>query len=124
MVIATLCLFVLACSLLGSGTNTFIKQKANASKTIKAILFLKEGGATVPISYQVSVIPYNNSLDNDDPGNVFTVDTDHGKTYLDSGSINFTWLSNTILQIDYDKKLRTFIMEQKVDDISVEYKAR
>ena len=49
---------------------------------------------------------------------------DHGKTWLNSTSINFTWRSNDTLQIDYDKKLRTFIQEKNVDDITIIFKAR
>ncbi|MHA4847188.1 hypothetical protein ACX0G7_23685 [Flavitalea antarctica] len=57
-------------------------------------------------------------------GNAFTVDTDHGKTWLAFTSINYIWRSNDILQIDYDKKLRPFIQEKKADDVTIIYKVR
>jgi len=113
-----------SCSLLGDGSDTIIKQSINERHDKKAILFLREAGATVSDSYQVTVMDYGDKFDTTEVGNTFTVDTDLGKTWLDSASINFTWLSNDTLQIDYDKKLRTFIQEKKVEDVTIIYKAR
>jgi hypothetical protein len=107
-----------------TGTNTLIKESSNKRHHKKAILFLKEAGATVTDSYQVTVCDNDHTLDKGEVGNAFTVDTDHGKTWLDSSSINFTWLSSDTLQIDYDKKLRTFIQENKVQEVTLIYKAR
>ena len=111
-------------SLNDTGTNTLIKESSNQRHDKKAILFLKEAGATVADSYQVSVCDNDHTLNKGEVGNTFTVDTNHGNTSLDTTSINFTWLSNDTLQIDYDKKLRTFIQEKKVDDVTVLYNAR
>jgi hypothetical protein len=111
-------------SAMSDGSDTVIKESSNKQQDKKAILFLREAGATVSDSYQVTVMDYNNKFDTTEVGNTFTVDPDHGKTWLDSASINFTWLSNDTLQIDYDKKLRTFIQEKKVEDVTIIYKAR
>jgi hypothetical protein len=114
-----------SCSLLSdTGTNTLIKESSNKRHDKKAILFLKEAAATVPDSYQVTVCDNDHTLDKGEVGNAFRVDTDHGKTWLDSSSINFTWLSSDTLQIDYDKKLRTFIQENKVQGVTLMYSAR
>ena len=85
---------------------------------------MREAGATVSDSYQVTVTDYNNRFDTTEVGNTFTVDTNHGKTWLDSASINFTWRSSDTLQIDYDKRPRTFIQEEKVDDVTIIYRPR
>lgn len=111
-------------SLIDTGTNTLIKESSNKRDDKKAILFLKEAGATVADSYQVTVCDNDHALDKGEVGNTFTVDTDHGKTWLDSSSINFNWLSSDTLQIDYDKKLRTFIQENKVQGVTLIYRAR
>ena len=87
-------------------------------------MFLKEAGATVSDSYQVTICDNDHTLDNEEVGNTFTVDTNHGETFLDTASINFTWLSNDSLQIDYDKKLRTFIQKKKVKGVTIIYNAR
>jgi len=111
-------------SLSDSATNTLIKESANNRNEKKAILFLKEAGATVTDSYQVTVCSNSHRLDKNEVGNTFTVDTNHGDTVLDTTSINFVWLGNDTLQIDYDRKLRTFIQQGKVVGVTIIYKAR
>jgi hypothetical protein len=111
-------------SLSDTGTNTLIKKSSNQRHDKKAILFLKEAGATVADSYQVTICDNDHTLDKAEVGNTFTVDTNHGETSLDTASINFIWLGNDTLQIDYDQKLRTFIQEKQVDNITIIYKAR
>ena len=75
-------------------------------------------------SYQVTVCDINYTLNKEEAGNTFTVDEDHGVARLDSTSINFTWISDDSLQIDYDNKLRTFIQEKKVEGVGISYNAR
>ncbi len=113
-----------SCSLLGDGANTLIKESSNKRHYKKAVLFLREAGATVSDSYQVTVMDYSNKFDKSQVGNTFTVDTNHGETWFDSASINFSWLSDDILLIDFDKKLRTFIQEKKVQGVTIIYKPR
>jgi hypothetical protein len=107
-----------------TGTNTLIKELSNKSHNKKAILFLKEAGASVSDSYQVTITDINHILDNNEVGNTFTVDTDHDNTHLDKTSIKLTWLSGSILQIDYDKRLRAFIQEKSISGVSIIYKSR
>jgi len=113
-----------SCIFTDTGTNTLLKETANKTQTKKAILFLKEAGATVADSYQVTVANNDHNFDKSEVGNAFTVDTNHGDTWFNTNSINFTWLSKDTLQIDYDKKLRTFIQENKVDGVTIIYKPR
>lgn len=56
--------------------------------------------------------------------NAFIVYTNHDSTFLNNMSINFTWLNNYLLQIDYDKKLRTFIQEEKIEGVTLVYRPR
>ena len=90
----------------------------------KAILFLKEGNATADNSLQVTVTGHDHQLDKKEVGNTFSVDSDHNATNQDSSSINFTWLANDTLRIDYDKKLRTFTQESNVEGVIIIYEAR
>ena len=117
----------MACSPLAgnTGTNTFVKESSNGRHSKKAILFLKEAGATVADSYQVTIANIQHALDTtDEVGNTFTVDENHGATLLDTNSVGFTWLDNDTLQIDYDKKLRTFTQKSHVDGVTIVYKPR
>jgi hypothetical protein len=106
------------------GPNTLIKESYNPQKSKKAILFQKGGNATSDNSLQVSIVGYNYELDNREVGNTFTVDSDHNKTMEDLDSINFTWLSNDTLKIDFDKKLRVFIQNRSVNGVTIIYDSR
>jgi hypothetical protein len=106
------------------GKNYSLKEAYNKKGSKKAILFSKEGNATSDNSLQVTVEGYDYKFDKTAVGNTFTVDSDHNSAKQDSSSINFTWLTNDTLQIDYDKKLRVFIQEKKVEDVVVLYKSR
>ena len=108
----------------GGGSDTLLKQSSNKQKNKKVVLFLRQSGATVGDSYQVSIMDYNENFDTSEVGNTFTVDDNHGKTGLDSTSVNFNWLSNDTLQIDYDKNLRTFSQETYLQKIVIVYKPR
>lgn len=120
--ILTLTLSLTSCFSLGedTGLNTFVKESSNSRHDKKVILFLKESALSSD-SYQVIVCDNNHKLDKGEVGNTFTVDTNHGETFLGTESINFTWFGNDTLQIAYDKKLRTFIQEKKIDDVVIIY---
>ena len=111
-------------SLVGDPSTTFIKSSNNFNNTKKAVLLLSTGNATVDFSLQVSIYNYDYKLSGKELGNTFTVDRNHSETGLDSSSINFHWLGNDTLQIDYDKKLRTFIQGTKVNKVTVLYQPR
>jgi hypothetical protein len=104
------------------GANKLIKESANKMHTMKVVLFLREGGATVGDSYQVSIEDYKSAFDTSMVGNTFTVDGDHGKARLIPTAINFKWLANNSIEICYDKNLRTFIKKQTVNGVLVVYK--
>lgn len=107
---------------LSNGTNTIIKQLANPNKTKKVILFSREAGATVDNSYQLSIIDFNSKFDTTSVGNTFTVDADHNeKLSLRPDLVNLKWISNDTLKIEYNSGLRTFIKNEKVDNIKVIY---
>jgi hypothetical protein len=123
--ITILTITFVSCFSLGgdTGINIFVKESSNERHDKKAILFLKEASLSSD-SYQVMVCNNNHKLGKGEVGNVFTVDTNYDSTFLDKKSINFTWLSNDTLQIDYDKKLRTFIQEKNIDEVTIIYKPR
>ena len=104
-----------------TGENTVSRIIYNPSKNKQVILFTKDGDATVPNSIQVSILDGNEKLDKSEGGNTFTLKYD---ALLDSNTINFKWLDDTHLLINYDKKLQTYIQNNKVNNVLIEYKAQ
>ncbi len=109
------------CLDLEDSTNMLIKDIPNVAHTKKAILFLKEAGATAADSYQLSIVDYDKEFDKSANGNTFIVDDDHGSARLNPECIELRWLSNERLLIIYDKKLRTFLQEKSVEGVVVNY---
>jgi len=108
----------------GEPHTTLVKASPNYAKTKKAVLLQNDGDATVDLSFQVSVLDYETKLSGTELGNTFTVDRNHGATGLDSASIEFNWLSDDTLQIDFDQMLRTFIQQKRVNGVAIIYKPR
>jgi hypothetical protein len=123
--LSMLCLISLGISciqIFEPGPATFVKSIENSSNNKQAIMFIKGGNATSADSYQISIKSTDEKLGAVEVGNTFTCDGDHGKAFPDSNSIKMQWLTNTNLQITYDKNIRTFVKEKKVDGIDVVYK--
>ena len=110
--------------LVGDSVNSLITDKANIVHTKKAMLFLKEGGATESDSYQVSIVGYHEQFDTLAVGNTFIVDSDHGKAWLNPKCIELKWLANDTLAITYDSKLRTFLQNKTVGSVTVIYQQK
>lgn len=104
-----------------TGENTVSRIIYNPSKNKQVILFTKDGDATVPNSIQVSILDGNEKLDKSEGGNTFTLKHD---ALLDSNAINFKWLDDVHLLITYNKKLQTYIQNNKVNNVLIEYKAQ
>lgn len=106
---------------MSDGADQIITESYNGARSKKAILFLREAGATVADSYQVSVIDYDMPFDTTSVGNAFTADDNHGKADFSGGAIKLKWISDDTLKINYNKKLRTFIQQNKVDNVVIVY---
>ena len=93
----------------------------NPGKTKKGVVFQSSGNATVGLSLHVSILSFESKSLGSEVGNTFIVDGNHGATRLDSSSINLKWISNDNLQIKYDKKLRSFLKNSKVNGVKIIY---
>lgn len=113
-----------SCLNMGDGTDRIIKEIPNNKHNKKAVLFLREAGATVGDSYQLSIVDYKETFDTTAVGNTFTFDDDHGKARLDPKCIDIKWPSNDTVELRYDKMLRTFIQEKAVDGVTIVYKTK
>jgi hypothetical protein len=121
----TLSVFATSCfQIFDSGPNKILKESYNREQSKKAILFLKGGNATTDNSLQVTISDYDYELDKTEVGNTLTTDTDHNKTNLDSASVNFKWISNDTILLDYDKNLRIFLRNEIVNGVYVKYLSR
>ena len=117
-----LTLFLSSCfELFDDGTNTLMKSSSNNLKTKKAVSFLKSGNATTGESLHVSILNHDQDLEDTENGNALTTDSNHGRIILDSGAIDFRWISNDSLLITYDKDLRTFTKLHEANDIRIRY---
>lgn len=121
--ILTFC-FTSCLNLTSASNSTILKSISNNNQTKKAIILDNDGNATVDNSLQVFIGKFDYKISGNEIGNVFIVDRNHGATGLNLNSINLTWLSDDTLLIDYDKKLRTFTKENKIDNITIIYKER
>ncbi len=119
----TVLLFV-SCGFPLDTSSIMIKENFNPRKTRRAVLLENDENATVGYSLQVSIYKSSYKLSGKEIGNTFTVDDNHGASSLDSTSINFQWVSDDTLMIDYKRNLRTFIQEKSIEGVNILYKPR
>jgi len=117
------CLLISSCNILGDTKNELIKEESDCNSEHKAILFLKYAGATADNSIQVSIIKKQQKLNDKMGGNIFTADSDHGRTVIDNSSASFEWMSCDTLRITYDSRLRIFNQQSIYKDFVIIYKA-
>ena len=91
----------------------------------KAVLFVRDCGATTGFSTQVSLLRSNAQLKNGS-GNLFIADTDHGK--IPSGQkggpeVRIVWEGSKDIYIVHHENARVFKAEKKVNGINVNYKS-
>jgi hypothetical protein len=96
--------------------NNVIKYFDSNGK-YKAVLFVRDAGATTGYSYQVSVINKNQNVGKK-PGNIFICEYDQ----WDKTNIDVSWISNNKIQISYfDKGIHIFKNVESIKDVKVEY---
>ncbi len=97
-----------SCQNSDEGVNKLIKEFYNPNQSLKAIVFIKSGNATVNNSIQVSIVGYEYVLKNDDVGNLFIADKiEKTKRTIDS-IIDVEWKTRDSLYLEYSKELRLF----------------
>jgi hypothetical protein len=107
--------------LASDNTNEKIFETSAPGQIKKSILFIKSCGATVGDSYQVSIVPYQTMLKDSDTGNVFIADSHNGAISADTSKIKIDWLTADTLKVSFDKALRVFKSNKKVEGIVVMY---
>lgn len=99
--------------LAGDCGNEPISETPSPDKSLKAVIFQRDCGATTGFSKQVSILPANQSLPNES-GNALVADTDHGKAPSGPGGgpeVIAEWKSSRELVLRLHPSARTFGMD-------------
>ena len=106
-------------------SNEILQDVPSPDGRRHAVVFVVNCGATTDFSTQVSVLTKAWTVN--DRGNVFVVDSDHGKADATgpAGGLNVTvrWLNNRTLEVQYDGRARVFAQDTRHDDTDIRYVA-
>lgn len=94
--------------------NQVVQEIASPDKKLKAVIFVRDCGATTAYATHVSVYPRNHKVASDDVGNIFWID---GGGPAESDHASVEWTSNRSLKIQYFEGCRH--SETKVKQLSV-----
>ncbi len=104
-------------------SNDVISVLVSPNNENKLVLFERSCGATTDFSTQVSIIKENLQPDNEN-GNIFVADCDHGKAPRASWGgpeVKISWLNSDTVKIVYHKDARVFLEENCLSDIEILY---
>ena len=113
-----------ACLDLTSGCGSeLLNELWSPDGKLKAAVFQRDCGATTGFSTQVYILRASDELQNEN-GNIFVADTDHGKAPSGQGGgpeLEVRWTSARKLQIKHDRRARLFLAEQSLNDVIIQY---
>jgi len=96
--------------------NTVVSESPQPGGSYRAVVFVRNCGATTSLSTQVSVLG-REVLSDREGGNVFVTD---GGTPEDPG-VTVRWLTRDQLEVIYLAHLRVFLQESSVEGIDVSF---
>ena len=104
--------------------NHLIESKFSPNKQFKVLIFSRDCGATTGYSTQISIVEFDEKLEQNDGGNIFIADYNHGEAIMNGEIINVNpkWIDNENLIIEYDKKARIFKNENSENGIKIIYR--
>jgi len=103
--------------------NEIISEIPSPEGKLKVVVFQRDCGATTGFSTQVSILSGNQLLENEG-GNLFISDTDHGAAPSGPGggpALAVTWQNENSVRMSYHQKTRVFKQESTVGGASVSY---
>jgi hypothetical protein len=102
-------------------TSETVKSLKSPDGNHKAILFMRECGATTDFTTQVSVDPLFYQV----TGNIFVADGYNGGTRGDWGGpwAEIRWVAPNHLLITYDQQVRIFNKQEEVRGIKITYRS-
>jgi hypothetical protein len=101
----------------------WIADMVSPNQALKAIVFMRDCGATTDYSTQVAIVKVNIPL-KDAGKSVFAAETDHGSASNGTGGgpeVQVRWLSDTRLEILYDPFARVTLAKPEAQSILVSY---
>jgi hypothetical protein len=102
--------------------NTIINQSISPDQKHRAIVFLRDCGATTRYSTQLSIIKNDDSLKNE-IGNILIINDEKGGPIPDEDSeAEVKWESNNELIVYCDSSVKTFKRENEYKGIKITYK--
>lgn len=96
--------------------NSVLEEIRSPDRQQRAVVFLRDCGATTSDSTQISVLPANAALENES-GNLFVADR------LDRHGVTVRWLDRDALEISYPREARVFRAEARVAQTKARYQA-
>ncbi len=105
--------------------NDVLTEHRSPDGTMKAVVFVRNCGATTSYSTQLSILDADDSLPAG-AGNTFIADTDHGRVLPGPGggpAVEVVWTGKQSLAISFAARIRVFKQESSVDGIHIEYEA-
>ena len=115
LAISTLLFLLAGCSLYDCG-NDIYQRLDNRYKQYKILKFSRSCGATTGPSTQISVLPFDKELSNEDGGNIFVCNA-----YINDTSVKVQWTNDTSILITYKKDLEIFKNDSTFNDVKVKY---
>lgn len=103
--------------------NSPLSEIVSPSGQLKAVVFERNCGATTGFVTHLSITEAKSSLQ-DDGGNVFAADTDHGRAPAGRGGgpeIRVVWLGERHLRVEHHALARIFKSRPEEKGVKVEY---
>ena len=79
--------------------NEVLDEVPSPDRNLKAVVFVRNCGATTGLSTQVSVLGIDEVIENE-PGNVFIIEPD--------GDVNAKWISASSLELEHPARTEVF----------------
>jgi hypothetical protein len=103
--------------------NEIISEYPSPDGDKQVVVFQRNCGATTGFSTQASILENSQVLENES-GNVFTSDTDHGAAPSGPGggpALAVEWKSENSVLLSFHPKVRVFKRESEVEGVRVSY---
>lgn len=104
--------------------NEILKKLVSPDGKYVAVVFERNCGATTGFTTQVSILPIGKSLTNDESGNVFICDGDHGAAPsgpVGGPEVEIKWATHHQVKIAYHQRARVFLQKDAIEGISLLY---
>ncbi|MES2837963.1 MAG: hypothetical protein V4667_10605 [Bacteroidota bacterium] len=104
--------------------NNIINEIESPNKKLKAVIFIRDCGATTGYSTQVSIIKNKEKLDNES-GNILIMNdkTDNGLTFENGGAlVSALWNNDNELIISLDVRTDFSLKENSFEEVKINYR--